>query len=270
MERMRNSTRRMWVGLLGLSGLAAVVLATPAEATTFSFGTINASDEIASVILAPKSGGTPLVSFDSVTGVMTFQADVDEINLVGGGTINVASGTVEFSMSTVSLIGGSELFAPNPFPSFVAGEFANGMTFDFAITDIAGGSTVMLEGEFLAPILWTAQQLFFGVVNGNLDGDFSVVGGDGDFVSAWNAPEGSFDAQMSSFLAGGLPVNQACELTSSFGTAGLACAGLPADGFTSWTSNPVVTLQPTAIPEPSQGALAIFALGALAACRMKR
>ena len=265
--------RMMGRALATAAVLATVVgLSGPARATSFSFGTIGPSDEIASIVLAPKSGGVPLLSFDANTGVMTFQADVATITLVGGTVFNPTAGAVDFSMSTIMLQSGSEQFTPNPFPTSIGGEFHNGFTFDFALTDVAGGSVVMLESEFFAPLVWDVTQVFYGIVNGNLAGDFDVVGGDGDFVSAWGLTGGSFDAQMTSFLANGLAVNQACELTSSGGTAGLSCYGVAADGFTNWTSNPVVTLQPTgtAIPEPSAAVLVVLALGAAAGCRIKR
>lgn len=258
--------------VLMLAGALCLAVPKGAEAFAFSFGSISASDEIASVVLAPKSGGVPLVSFNSLTGALTFQADVDEITLVGGTVFDVDPGDVEFSMSTIMLVPASEIFAPNPFPTFLLAQFFNGITFDLAITDVAGGSTVMLEGEFQLPIVLTVTQQFFGAVLGAMEGDFDVVGGNADFVGAWDSLVGSFDAQITSFLVGGVGVNQACELTTSFGTPGLACAGVPATGFASWTSNPVVTLQPGApvVPEPPLAVLSLAVLGGVFASRMRR
>ena len=258
--------------LMTLAFALALVTPKAAWAFAFSFGTIDASDEIASVVLAPKSGGVPLVSYNGLTGVMSFQADVDQITLVGGTVFDLDPGDVEFSMSTVMLVGGSAVFFPNPFPTILLADFFNGVTFDLAITDVAGGSTVMLEGEFQIPIEMTVTEQLFGVVVGALEGDFDVVGGNGDFVSAWDSLDGSFDAQMASFLVGGVGVLQACSLTSSAGTAGLSCFGVAADGFASWTSNPVVTLQPgaPAVPEPALSILALVTLGSIAAARMRQ
>lgn len=236
------------------------VLALPGAAEAFSFGSFDPGDQIASINLG-ATGSTPLVQ-NSSTGTMTFSAEVTTITLTDSTVFNVDSGEVIFA-STIMLQGGTAAFSPNPFPTFLSGEYLNGVTVDFSITDVADGSNVLMEAEYQDALIWTAQQIFFGVVNGTLDGAFDVVGGDSAFTSAF-ASAGELNAQMSSFLSNGLGVNQACELTTSGGVSNQSCFGTAADGFDNWTSNPTVTIVPT-VPEPSATALLLGGLLGFAA-----
>lgn len=247
--------------------LLLAMLAGPGVAGAFSFGTFDPSDEIASIVLGSTTA-TPLVQHTGATSTMVFTAEVTTINMKDGDVFNVTPGDVTFS-SQVMLVGGSEIFAPNPFPTFLSGEYRNGVTVDFSITDIADSSNVLLEAEYDDSLVWTANQLFPGAVNGTLDGDFDVVSGDSDFTDAF-APglaRGTFNAQMTAFLSNGSAVNQACELTTTGGTSNLSCFGLAADGFDNWTSNPVVTIVP--IPEPGTALLLASGMIGLAGRRQR-
>jgi len=246
--------RRRWqkVALsLGLLASVGVALSSAPAARAFSFGVFAPGDTIASVVLSP-TGSTPLVTYTAAGTTLVFDAHVTTINMTSGAIFNIAPGDVVFD-STLMLVGGSAEFLPSVLPSFVAGNFTNGVTADLSITDLAG-STVLLEADYDSALRWEAQDLAPTVVNSTLTGSFTNTGGNGGFLAAFG-PTGDLDAFFTAFLSNGLPVSSVCDLVTP------NCISPTA--FDNWTANPNVTITTTGIPEPGTLGLLFLAGGAM-------
>lgn len=207
---------------------------TVAGATSFSFGTITASDTIASIELAADTGGSTTVSFTTVDDRLVIDASVSTIHFTDGSSISgIPAGSVVFQ-STV-YVTGTPTYIPPINPVFTSIDFMNGVAADFSIMDLTGGLT-MLAGDFVGALNMTAQASG-GVVRGEVSGTFTVdtLASDADFAAAFGS-QGTFDQLLNLGLGSNL-----CGIVTT----------CPAPDLIDFEANPTSTLMPVAVPEPS-------------------
>jgi hypothetical protein len=246
-----------------MSGRLATVVAgllfaaAPASATSFSFGTIAATDVITSITLAADDGsGGNTFEFDTSTNKLTITSSVTQINFANKPSISgIPIGDVIFS--TQLDLSGAFTFVPPVNPTTSSGTFTNGMT-DFTIWDVAGGGTSVLEADFTGGGLLVTTRVIAGVVHGELSGDFTITGGDADAQAAFGNAGGSLD-QLFPITVG----TNLCDKTAicSSGTSGLA------SDWKTFEANPTSTL--VRLPEPAAGLLLLLAAPLLAGCRRR-
>ncbi len=244
--------------LLALVVVAAVAaLPGRANATVFSFGTIDATDEITSIQLSADDGsGSPTVDFDTSTNTLVISASVSTINFANKAAISgIAAGDVVFS-STVDLTGAYSFGGPVN-PTFTAGSFTNGVAADFSITDIAGGNMV-LSADYVGSLDLTILAAGF-VIRGEFSGEFDLIdigtGTDADVAAAWGS-SGTYDQLFTI----GTGANLCWQVTN--------CP--VATDWVDWSANTTSTLLPVAVvPEP-QGLLLMLSAGGLAALIRRR
>ena len=245
--------------LLGTLVLATLVT-VPGAAGAFSFGVFSPGDRIASIVLSPGAPNPPTVAFTTAANQLQFEAYVSTINMASGGIFNIAAGDVLFSSAL--MLTGTPFYGFPPYGSgeFLLGSFANGMAADFSIVDLAGGSNLLVEGDYLTALQWKATQGLGTIVSGTLDGKFTKTGGDPDFLAAAIYLD-RFNAFMTGFTSDGSTVTNLCGLV-------LTCppAGVVSD-FDNWEANPNMTIN---VPEPATGLLVGLAIAQLAAARRRR
>ncbi len=284
LTKLRSRNRKTRRGALTRSLLVAcvalAVLPGAASATTFSFGTINPGDVIASLIFAP---GTNKVTFNPGTNVMHVEGYLSTINfssravitdplVIGGALLPVDA--VLFT-SDIMLVGGSfnvtESSANNP-RSFVSG-FMNGALQDLSIFDTVGGIP-LLEADYVGNLSFTASETGTVAiplpVNGQLTGSLSILPtSNADFMSAFGSL-GQMNANYSGFLSDGAAVaSNLCNMVKSgVGTYGsqICAGGYALDDF---AVNTNMTIIPLAIPEPGTALLLGLGLAGVAALRRK-
>jgi hypothetical protein len=246
-----------------MSGRLATVVAglllaaAPAGATTFSFGTIAATDIITSITLAADDGsGGNTFEFDTSTNTLTITSSVTQINFANKPSISgIPIGDVIFT-TQLSLTGAFS-YVPPVTPVITSGTFTNGMT-DFTIWDIAGGGTSVLEADFIGGGLLVTTRVITGVVHGELSGDFVITGGDADAQAAFGNDGGSIDQLF--------PITVGSNLCNRTVICTLVTSGVATDWKT-FEANPTSTL--VRLPEPA--AATLLALAApLVALRRRR
>ena len=150
--------------------------------------------------------------------------------------------------------------APLGIGGFVSGNFSESSVVDLTILDIGIGATdpVLLEVEYSTGLEFSAHEVT-GVIIGSLYGDFDVVGGEADFLTAFGGPAGYVDG----VLAGFDPGTGICNLTDS-----PTCEDFPwASDLADFTASPTSTITP--IPDPGTLALLSLGLAGLAAFRRR-
>lgn len=233
--------------------IAIAFLATAplvASATSFSFGSISASDQIASITVAPVAGG---VSYDASLQRLVIDSYVSQINFTNRAPISINPGDVTFSSqltaSSIQLIG-----PPNAIV-FVNATFTNGFT-DYSIIDtvgVGGMPILMLEGDYDGALQLTANATS-GVVTGGILATLSLPsGGDSDFQAAFG-PAAGLDAS----LALG---------TGSLCTTIVTCA-FPAASLHNFAASPTLNISP--IPEPGTAVLLGIGMAGLAVQRKRK
>jgi hypothetical protein len=249
--------------------IALGLLPGVASATTFSFGTVAATDVITSLIFAP---GANKVTYDPGTNVMHVEAYLSTINFSNRSAITgIAVDTVLFT-SDVMLVGGSfgvtESSANNP-RSMVSG-FMNGALQDLSIFDTVGGLP-LLAADYVGNLSFTAAETGTIAiplpVNGQLTGSLSILPtSDADFMSAFGSL-GQMNANYSSFFSDGVSVgSNLCNLVKSgVGTYGSQVCG-PGYALDDFAVNTNMTIQP--VPEP--GTALLLGLGLLGVAALKR
>lgn len=258
-----------------MSLLAALWLPAGASATTFSFGTINPGDVIATLTFSPSATKT---SFDPGTNVLHVEAYLSQINFSSRANIldplvisGIAPNTVLLT-SDIMLVSGSlsvsESAANNP--RSLSAVFTNGLV-DLGVFDTVMGIP-LLDTDYLTSLGFSAAETgsinFPLPITGQLSADLAVLGStDADFLSAFG-PYGELDANFSGFFSDGASVtNNLCNLAKSgVGTYGsqLCPGGYALDDF---ETNAVITIRP--IPEPGTALLLGLSLAGVAALRRK-
>jgi hypothetical protein len=226
------------------------VLPGVAAATTFSFGTIEPTDTITSIIIAPSENDT---TYTAGTSTLVIDAYVSTINFSNRAPIAINPGDVTFS-SQLTL---SNVVYGGPAWDLVVigGELANGMTDDFSITDIAGGN-LLLGGDFDAPMGFVASTVS-GTVSASLAADIgAAVSGDADFLSAFG-PAGSIDLKIV------LGAGNLCSTIATCPPIGLSFPAPTLHDFAGPTNG-------TIIPIPEPGTAALIGLGLFALTRRAR
>jgi hypothetical protein len=233
------SRRRLATVVVGL-----LLAAAPAGATSFSFGTIAATDVITSITLAADDGsGGNTFEFDTSTNTLTITSSVTQINFANKPAISgIPIGDVIFS--TQLSLSGAFSYAPPVNPTNSSGTFSNGMT-DFTIWDVAGGGTSVLEADFTGGGLLVTTKVTTGVVYGELSGDFVVTGGDSDAQAAFGST-GELD-QLFPVTVGSNLCNKTVICSGPGGNSGVAT------DWKTFEANPTSTLVP--LPEPAAALL---------------
>ena len=228
--------------------LALGLLPGAASATTFSFGTVAATDVITSLNLTT---GTNKVTYDPGTNVMHVEAYLTTINFSNRASITgIATDTVLFT-SDIMLVGGTfgvtESSANNP-RSMVSG-FMNGALQDLSIFDTVGGLT-LLDADYVGNLSFTASE------TGTITTPLTV--------------NGQLNAVYASFFSDGAPVgNNICNLVKSgVGTYGSQVCG-PGYALDDFAVNTTMTVNPVVIPEPGTALLLGLGLAGVAALRRK-
>jgi hypothetical protein len=260
----RNARRRGW-----LVSLLLLVLSAPASATTFSFGTINASDQITQLSFAP---GTTKTSFDPVSGVLHLEAYLSQIDFLNRSSISgIAPNSVVFT-SDILLTSGSfsvtSIPPPNNPYSFLS-LFESYLTVDISIRDQTNSITA-LEAELVGSLQLTASE---PGMNGQVTTNLNALGtGDADFTSAFGNL-GNLNAQLSGFFSDNASVGlNMCNLvkfnTTVYSPITTSCGagGYALDDF---TVNANMTITTTHMPEPGTALLLGLGLAGVAALRRK-
>jgi len=234
--------------------LLSAILLWPAGAgaTFFSFGEIEATDEITAIRLAADSGSGTTIDFTAVGGSLVLEASVAQFDFANKPAITgIPTGDV-ILVGTV-YIQGSPSFVPpfSPFPTETYASFDNGVI-DWSIWDVAGGGTAVLKANFLTTLDFSASKNF--LLQGELTGLYAIVGGDADAMAAFGS-QGDINASINFGSS-----------ASVCGTLALSCP-FPA-AYKNWSGNPTMTLRPVETPEPA--ALGLLASAALAAALARR
>lgn len=233
---MNDSIRRAQALILAS---LALLLPGAASATTFSFGTIEPTDVITSIIIAPSAGDT---AYTSGTNEFVIDAYISTINFANRGPIAITPGDVTFSSQLT--MSNELLLGPQFAVAVVTGQLSNGLTDDFSITDIAGGLSV-LGGDFDAPMEFAASTVT-NTVSATLAADIgNFVNGDADFISALGSA-GSIDIKI--VLGTG-------DICSTIATCPPVPFQTPAAVLHDFAGATNGTIIPTVIPEPSTAML---------------
>jgi hypothetical protein len=225
-----------------LAALTLCALPGAAGATAFSFGTVDATDVISSIIIAPASGDT---SYTAGTKQLVIDAYVSTINFANRPSISINPGDVTFSSQLT--LSNELLLGPAFDVAVVTGELSNGLADDFSITDIAGAQLLM-GGDFDAPMSFSASTVT-GTVSANLAASIGTsVSGDSDFMNAFGAA-GSIDLKV---------VLGAGTICSTIATCPMAPLTSPAPTLHDFNGPTNGTIIP--IPEPATGTLLGLAL----------
>jgi hypothetical protein len=268
----RGARRSGWIALLATLGLPLA-----ASATTFSFGTVAPTDQVAAMTFAPSTTKT---SFDPGTGILHVEAYLSQITFANRPNITgIAANTVLFT-SDILLSGGSfsvtESTGNNP-RSFVS-LFANASVTDLSIVDYLaeGGPKSLLEADYLGSLQLTGTEVgsisFPTSVNGQLTGVLDVLtSGDADFRSAFGGDFlGYLNANLSGFFSDGSTAGaNLCNLVKLNGTVyGTTSCGSGGYGLDDFTVNANMTIVPSHMPEP--GTAVLFGLGLIGVAVFRR
>jgi len=244
--------------LLWILGIALLV--SPARATTFSFGTVDGTDPIASLVLAT---GSQQVTFTDASNELLIEASVATINFESGAQISgipdgdvVIQSLVEISSQGFLPDGSCPVSSFPTCPAQATANLLNGLVDDLTITDMGGVfPIVMLSANYNAGIDLSLNDAG-GVTQGELSSAFALTGlSDPDFATAFGS-QGELDAQLS------IALGNLCD------TVLRDCgAPLPTE-FDDWNASPVLTIIPLEVPEP--GAALLVAMAAAGAARRLR
>jgi hypothetical protein len=238
--------------------LLAVWLALPASSQALSF-TLDPADVILSIELAVS----PLV-YTSIDGKLSITGSVTTLNTTVSGAISIPLGNVSYA---------SDVFlAPGSLQAFLnvaaVADFGNVAGVDLVITDVAGGNVVLVQGDFIAasPLPPHVGIFQFGSIastaflNGTLEGELNVVGGDSGFVAALPGSLARLHAELAGFTnPSNTPRRTICSGTTAQRIA--PSCGTPAS-FQDFSAQATTTIQ--MVPEPgSAGLLGIGLLGLL-------
>jgi hypothetical protein len=269
------TVRQRLTRALGVALLVAAWLPTAASATTFSFGTINPGDVIASLTFAPSATKT---SFNPITNTMHVEAYLSQINFSSRQVITdplVISGiasNVVLLTSDIMLVGGSLSVATSAAnnPRSFSATFTNGLV-DLGIFD-TGMGLPLLDTDYIGSLALSATETGSIAlplpITGQLTASLAVLGSsDADFLSAFG-PFGGLNANFSGFFSDGASVtNNMCNLVrAGGGTYGSqVCAGL--NSLDDFETNAAITIVP--VPEPGTALLLGLGLAGAAALRRK-
>lgn len=238
-----NRSRR-----LGLALSLLLLLPGMASATTFSFGDIDATDQIQSIIIVGESSGVDYTASTGTTGTLLIDGYISTINFVNKAPISIDPNTVTYSsqldLTVTNFIGPAFSVA-----AFTA-ELSNGVTDDFSIIDTVLGLPV-LGGDYDGPMDLTGSTNS-GLVLADFDADVgSGLSGDADVLSAFGT-QGVIEFQV---IVG----------SGSLCTTILTCPGFgspDSPALNSFSGPPNGSMAPV-IPEPSTALLVGVGLAAL-------
>ena len=232
-------TRTLRLGTLGLVWAALALLPGAALATSFSFGTIDPTDQIQSIIIVGESPGVTYTAGTDTTGSLVIDGYVSTINFFNRAPLSIDPNTVTFSSQLDLTV--TNFIGPAFSVAALTAELTNGVTDDFSIIDTVGGLP-FLGGDYDGMMDLTASTNT-GLVLADFDADVSSgLSGDADVLSA--------------FGPAGILEFQAIIGTGSLCTTILACPAPGAPGTPSLQSftGPINgSIAP--IPEPSTALL---------------
>jgi hypothetical protein len=259
--------------------LAALWYPAAASATLFSFGTVNPTDVITKLTLAP---GTNQTTYNPVTNIMHIEAYLTTIEFANAPTISGITANSVLFTSDLMLVGGTFNVvtaggATNP-RSLSAG-FMNGALQDFSIFDTFAGLS-LLDADFIGNLGFSAAETgtvsFPTAITGQLTGQLNVLAsGDADFLSAFG-PLGVLNSSYNSFFSDGVTTGTTsgnlCHLVKNDGLGGAtswptSCA--TPYGLDDFAANAGLTIEPQVIPEPGTALLLGLGLAGVAALRRK-
>lgn len=227
---------------------AALLLPSMASATTFSFGDIDPTDEIQSIIIVGESTGVSYTAATGTTGTLVIDGYVSTINFVNKGPISINPGDVTYSSQLDLTV--TNFIGPAFSVAAMTATLMNGVTDDFSIIDNVFGLPV-LGGDYDGPMDLTASTNT-GLVLADFDANLGAgLTGDADVLSAF----GTLGAIEFQVVLG----------TGSLCTSILTCPAPLAPGtptLNSFSGPPNGSIAPV-IPEPSTAILLGFGLAGL-------
>lgn len=241
---------------LALTLMILIVLPGLASATTFSFGDIDPTDEIQSIIIVGEGTGVSYSASTGTTGTLVIDGYVSTINFLNKGPISIAPGVVTYS-SQLNLTVGA-FIGPAFNVAAVTATLMNGLTDDFSIIDLGSGLPV-LGGNYDGPMDMTAS-VNTGVVRANFTADLGVgLSGDGDVLSAFGN-QGLIEFQIA--------LGQGASLCTTILTCPAPLTpGTPS--LNSFSGPPNGSIAPV-IPEPSTALLLGTGVAGLSLYRRRR
>jgi hypothetical protein len=281
MQDQRNSRRRAGRKGALLALLATIALPLTASATIFSFGTINPTDQIASLNLAPTSLKT---TYDPDTNLLHIDAYLTTISFVGGAVMNIPVDTVllqsDIWLTSFSVVNS----LPNNPRSFASG-FSNGLLMDFSIFD-TGFGIALIEADYVGSLSITGGET--GpiatplLVQAQLNADLKVLpSGDPDFRAAFGE-WGRMSANLSGIQSDGANVgNNLCNLVRGGPTSGSPTHASQTCPVGFWNGSPdaeaiqelddfSINANLTIVPIPEPGSAVLLALGLLGVAALRR
>ena len=251
----------MSVGVRRIGEVGAALVATfalgalpgTAAAASFSWGDVDPTDVITSVIVAPSDGDT---TYTATTDQMAISGYISTINFANKGPISIPVGDVLFSSQLT--LSNELLIGPAFDIAVVTGELSNGLADDFSIVDV-GSATALMEGDFDGAMSFSASSVT-GVVSANMAADIgSSLSGNSDFLLAFGNV-GSLDLQVV------LGAGTVCSTIATCPTAPNLTPPAVLHDFTGPTN---ITITP--IPEPATGLLiGLGMLGLTLRARVRR
>jgi hypothetical protein len=230
-----------------------LALGSPGGALAFSFGVFTPGDTIESLTIEPGDG----MSFaPGAPGTLSVNAEISTIDMTSGDQFGGISG---LRFETVMDLSGAPLFLGPIGPTVVFADFTAGsVTIRDDGAGPVGSGPVLLTGSF--EDLTTFQAAFPGI-NGSLAGAFGGIAGDPDFTAAFGSGA-DLNLQLTAFVSGGGPATQVCQIGNS-------CIG-PTTAFRAWDAEPVATVNPVVLPEPTGSLLLGAGLAGIALLRRRR